>query len=539
MEPSIAARLEEKTGVIAQILAAGGAPGLSIGVFHHGKVVHTQHFGQRDVVKREAPNDDTIYGLASLTKLLTTCSLGIMVSEGLLDWDTPVRHYLPSFSARGDDVVNATLRDLASNRTGLSASDYFWGQQNGTVLLRKEDLIRVSTTVQSAKPFRASFVYSVWNYTLIQAVMERVTGKAYAEILKDKILSPLGITDITFGDLEGPNIALPTAARSDGGNTMIPPIDVTSDNGLAAPMGAKGSVKDIMKVYAAILSAFEYQKKHGVDSTPNSPFTQLRLIFTPHIPRVKHTDINAQAYCLGVYRTVLPGSLSCASLNAALLNKDLPVFGEDLQGLEVIHHTGNLPGCFNSMFLLPETNSGVVCLSNATPLMDPTDFAAQMLLGVLLGVEAMPDYLALARKAQKVQTQWYNRLARHLESHKTSQAPSLPLAQYEGTYMNGNGVFRIEIKMSGDCLSAYMQGSRRTTYDLLPYDGETFYWKANRDDEVCAKGMFPSPYPEVHLVRFHHSETGIESLSWQFDMSVKPEKFWRREACASFSQNKL
>jgi hypothetical protein len=104
-----------------------------------------------------------------------------------------------------------------------------------------------------------------------------------------------------------------------------------------------------------------------------------------------------------MYRIELPGNLSVASLNALLLHKKTPSSGLNLSGIEVYHHTGNLPGYFHSMYLLPGTHSGVVCLSNATPLMDPTDFSAQLLLGVLLGSRTLPDYASLALSARSAQ----------------------------------------------------------------------------------------------------------------------------------------
>ena len=98
---------------ITSILHASGTPGLSVGIFDHGRTIFTHHF--RKDATSDTANDDTVYYIASLSKLLAICAVANLVTDGVLDWDTPVREYLPTFQQREDDVgMKATLRDLAS-----------------------------------------------------------------------------------------------------------------------------------------------------------------------------------------------------------------------------------------------------------------------------------------------------------------------------------------------------------------------------------------------------------------------------------------
>lgn len=97
----------------AELLTISCAPALSLGVLHHGEIIHTAHFGRRDHLDPTPPNNDTIYRIASLTKALTTSAVGLLVEEGTLDWDVPVREYLPAFARRIDEIgQKTTLRDL-------------------------------------------------------------------------------------------------------------------------------------------------------------------------------------------------------------------------------------------------------------------------------------------------------------------------------------------------------------------------------------------------------------------------------------------
>jgi CubicO group peptidase (beta-lactamase class C family) len=120
-------QLEAHAPELYKILRSSGSPGLFIGAFHHGHIIHTQHFGLRDSTRSETPDDDSIYCISSLSKLLAVCAISALVHDGLLDWDLPIHHYLPGLQCRKDAIgTQATLRDLASNQTGLPAGNMYW-----------------------------------------------------------------------------------------------------------------------------------------------------------------------------------------------------------------------------------------------------------------------------------------------------------------------------------------------------------------------------------------------------------------------------
>ena len=117
--------------------------------------------------------------MASLTKAITASVVACLVDDVVLDWDMPVRHYLPEFGQRTDEVgQNSTLNNLLSNRTGLGMANALWGQKNGEFLLPKKEIIHTICHLDTLKQFRKSFVYSTWNYGLVTEIIERVTGKS-------------------------------------------------------------------------------------------------------------------------------------------------------------------------------------------------------------------------------------------------------------------------------------------------------------------------------------------------------------------------
>ncbi|KAF2441996.1 beta-lactamase/transpeptidase-like protein [Karstenula rhodostoma CBS 690.94] len=525
---TVVAELTSQLPAIASILQASGTPSLSVGVFDHGRTILTHHLSKN--ASSEKSNDDTVYYIASLSKLLAICAVAKLVTDGVLDWDAPIRDYLPTFQLREDDIgIKATLRDLASNRTGLANPTFFWGQQHGQGVIDKRDLIKTATLVKAQKTFRSSFIYSNWNFILLHAIVEQATGKSFGEVMQGTILAPLGLSCTTFELPVSTNLAAPYAVRDNGIHSEIPTNTYTSETGLSAMGGGKSTLSEMMTIYSALLSAYAHQTKNRMDTTPGSPFTHLRTIFRPHIAVDQSSPESSQAYCLGIYRTELPGNLSVASLNALLLHKKTPIFGLDLSGIEVYHHTGNLPGYFHSMYLLPGTHSGVVCLSNATPLMDPTDFSAQLLLGALLGSRTLPDYVSLALSARSAQLGWYVQLAKYLQVNRTEKPPSLPLTSYSGAYANSANTLVLEVTAVEEGLHVSVRGRPSTTYHLLPWNGDTFYWEANREREVCEKAMWPIPSPQWHLVTFSVGKQGVETLKWQVDALARgPDTFQRQ-----------
>ncbi|MCD5417518.1 beta-lactamase family protein, partial [Candidatus Bipolaricaulota bacterium] len=72
-------------------------PGLSIAIVKDGEVIFSEGFGLRDREKGLPVTPKTIFAIGSSTKAFTTMSMGILVDEGKLEWDRPLRNYLPTF----------------------------------------------------------------------------------------------------------------------------------------------------------------------------------------------------------------------------------------------------------------------------------------------------------------------------------------------------------------------------------------------------------------------------------------------------------
>ena len=513
---------------ISEILKISGSPGLSLGILHHGRIIHTAHFGRREINEPHSPNDHTVYHVASLTKLIAAGAIASLVNENILDWNKPVRHYLPQFQREDELGQESTLIDLLSHRSGIAKADALWGQKCGEWLLPKTEIVHTACHLEAVKPFRRFFFYSQWNYALVTEIVERVTGQTFGSYVQKKILQPLKMHRTSFMHPQGDNIAYPYMIDDDKTPYRIEALNMTDETGFAGANAARSSINDLLSLYSSLLFANKHQSEHDTNSTEGSPFSHVRSILSPCIEVSGH-QIDEIAYCLGLYRTRLPNNLGIASMNNLLLGpKRMLRIGTSSPGLEVYHHTGNVPGYFSSTFLIPSTESAVVVLTNSFPLIDPTDFVGQLLLSQLLGETLPPNLLELCKFGSGVTRNIYEALTKQLEMHKTAQPHQFRLASYEGEYFNAAGNFFLSIAQQGEGLLMTVQNLPLTKYQLVPYHGNTFYWPADRTAEL-KQGMWPITSTGWHKLIFGSTDSStIDYLIWEHDPFGRAEVFSKR-----------
>src|SRR5579884_3765379 len=101
--------------------------GAAVAAIEDGKVILCRGYGLRDAENRKPVTEHTLFPLASVTKAFTAASLATLVDEGKLDWDRPVREYLPDFRLWDDFAgERITPRDLLTHRSGLPRQDLMW-----------------------------------------------------------------------------------------------------------------------------------------------------------------------------------------------------------------------------------------------------------------------------------------------------------------------------------------------------------------------------------------------------------------------------
>src|SRR5688500_864987 len=99
-------------------------PGLAIAVVKEGEVVLARGYGRQHMDRQQSVTAETVFPIASCTKSFTAACLALLVDEGRVKWDDPVRMHLPDFRVADPYVTeHVTLRDLLCHRTGLVRGD--------------------------------------------------------------------------------------------------------------------------------------------------------------------------------------------------------------------------------------------------------------------------------------------------------------------------------------------------------------------------------------------------------------------------------
>src|SRR5262245_44649143 len=176
-------------------MAAWKVPGLAVSVVKDGAVIYLEGFGERDRERGLPVTPHTRFALASGTKAFTTLALGLLADEGKLDWDTPLRQFLPAFKLHDPFASERiTPRDLVTHRSGLPRHDLVWYKSP----FSRADLVRRLQYLQPNKDLRAFWQYQNLMYMTAGYLVEQLTGLTWEVFVQQRIFEPLGMRDSNF-----------------------------------------------------------------------------------------------------------------------------------------------------------------------------------------------------------------------------------------------------------------------------------------------------------------------------------------------------
>ena len=190
-----ASTLEDFDAFAQQTLKDWNAPGFGVGVVSHGKLVFAHGYGFRDYGRKLPFTAQTLCPIASNTKLFTAVAAGMLVQEGKLDWDKPIRDFAPEIRFNTDQLNdNVSLRDMLSHRTGVTRHDSIWYKSDFT---RKELFDRLRYLEPQA-PLRQQFLYNNLMYAAVGYAIELKTGQRWEDFVRQHILDPLDMKSTCY-----------------------------------------------------------------------------------------------------------------------------------------------------------------------------------------------------------------------------------------------------------------------------------------------------------------------------------------------------
>lgn len=177
---------------IDQAIKADELPGAVLLVGHRGKVIYRRAYGSRSVLPRREPmTADTIFDLASLTKVFaTTPSILRLVEQGKLRLADPVSRYLPEFAGKGKDQI--TIRQLMTHTGGLPPIPKT--PDDATA----EQVLKWIYDAEPIAPPGMIFVYSDCDFILLGELERKLSGQRLDEFAAANFFIPLGMRDTRF-----------------------------------------------------------------------------------------------------------------------------------------------------------------------------------------------------------------------------------------------------------------------------------------------------------------------------------------------------
>jgi CubicO group peptidase (beta-lactamase class C family) len=179
---------------INRALVDTSVPSIAVAVAREGQIIWEQGFGWADRENRVTANEHTLYSLASISKPITATGLMLLKERGLVDLDKPANDYLgeAKLRARVGNAAEATLRRVANHTSGLPLHyQFFYADESYRPPTRDETIRRYANLVTAPGERHQ---YSNLGYGVLDYVIERASGKKYADFMREEIFLPLGMT---------------------------------------------------------------------------------------------------------------------------------------------------------------------------------------------------------------------------------------------------------------------------------------------------------------------------------------------------------
>jgi CubicO group peptidase (beta-lactamase class C family) len=436
------------------ILEKYNVPGTSIGLAKDGEIIYQKGIGYRDIKKNLEVTEDTIFGIASITKSFTAVAIMQLQEADKLSVDDTVITYLPEFQMPNKkNSENITIHHFLTHTAGLPPLPTLYPamartmENDPSVSEQTKEIIKEHDPIDNYDQLMkfigqldidllgepgTQFSYSNDSYALLGAIIERVSGVPYDVYVTEYILKPAGMTSSTF-DLE-------LVLQSDHVTSLYATKDSKIEGEIevyAAPgwwdspaMLAGGFLRSTLK---DMLRYTEIFRNEGIVG-------ENRILSAESVKQIMHPHFQYQENKYYGYGLMIT---------------------PDYHGGTLVEHGGSLKGISSHMSIVPEKGLVGIILTNLVGVPVST-----VLLGALNSVQGL-----------KPET--------HLQSYSDYEIASTQLVQYTGEFKSGEGA-EMSVSQEKDELIFTNQGK---DYPMRPVGKHLFTVKMN-EAEAPIRFMF-------------------------------------------------
>jgi CubicO group peptidase (beta-lactamase class C family) len=454
---------------MSKILTDWNEPGAGVAIIYKGELVYVKGFGYRDYGNKLPVTRNTLFQIASNTKLFTTVAAGMLVEEGIFKWDKPIKESVPELEFYNDFLNNqVTLRDMLGHKTGISRHDMIWFQSDFS---RKELFNRIKY-LEPSIPLRQDFIYNNLMYIAVGYSIELRTGKTWEEYVKENIFTPLEMNNTVFSIAEmqkSSDHGVPYNEKRD--TTLLYKIPLKEDGAGVGPAGSIiTSLDDLSHWVIALMNDGKYKNKEVIPKSIIDESLKPGIAF-------RNSELEDKGY-----KERLNSTYGMA--------RNIEIY----KGNVLTKHGGAMPGFHSQVIMLPYDDIGIITFSIG-------DQGAS-LGNTIIGYNLVDRLLGLE------QTDWNGRrLADHIKGKELSQkarshvgfdhvegtSPTHTKRDYVGTFTNeAYGDFEVDYKND----SLYFN-FRNTTLTLTHYHYNRFDTPDDEDFDKWSINFRINPQGEI------------------------------------------
>lgn len=434
-------------------------PALGVAVVRDGKTILARGYGVKRQGHAARADEHTLFAIASNTKNVTAAALAILVDEGKVKWDEPVKTYLPDFRLVDPYITDhVTVRDTLSHRAGfgLGAGDLlFWPNSDRT----RAEVLAQAAFVPIENGFRAEYDYCNLMFVVAGAVIEAASGQSWEAFVQSRILDRVGMAE-----------TVPLARLADPAKSALP------HGRIGPPLRYQGEMQPIGESIVEVWNWDSAAAAGGLCATPTdwAKWIAVRLNegLLPDGSRLFSEETAREMWKPNIIVGSSAGPTAELPNRAIASTYAMGFQVQDYRGERLISHGGGSPGGISATVLIPGRKTGFCVFSNAEE--------SFLLRALRSGISDLcmgkvdVDWIADSKRREKEGIDKSLAAAAEIDARqRAGAAPSMPLEAYAGTWRD---------PWYGDIVISRRDGGLWLDFThtpalkgpLEPYDGETF-----------------------------------------------------------------
>lgn len=455
--------LDSLDAYISRAVKAFDQPGLAVGIVKDGNLIWSKGYGKLDLAKAGPVTPNSVFYCASISKAFTACAVGLLVDEGKIKWDDPVRKHLPEFATPDAAVTEKFMvKDLLCHRSGWITfdGDLLWYGTNYT----QQEILERHANEPFSLPFRDEFGYSNLMFIAAAQLVERASGMTWDQFITTRIFNPLGMdrSRVETADLAAmTDVAMPHVRKGQDPSAPQKSMPYQALRGADGACGVLSTVTDLAKWDAMWMNEGQHNGKPFISAGTFNMLTGIHL--------------------------AMGGRRDGAALGW---------FVEENNGETVITHSGGMPGFILNHAVVPDKDLAVIALGNGESY---SVFAVtNEILDLYLGDgKADPVAEMLPRLAKRAEREAKRRQER-VDAHVLKTKPTLPATSYAGTYTDKIYGDAAITEKDGRLTLSFKPAPELFTGDLAHWHFDTFQW--NHADPFLEPGYITFSFDGNHKV---------------------------------------